>query len=313
MITKKHNIEEYFADYLEGSLDKQKSKELAEFLEQHPEFEQEFEDLKSLYLDLPPAQNVEPSEFLDLDFYTMIEKEKAKKPAGRQITFVPNWQSVMKYAAMILAIAGAYFIGFKTKNEQIVIREKPIYITKEIEKPVDRIVEVEKIKTIQVPSNSVVNNTKTADSQDVTKQISDIKNQIGGIQEVQKRMILAMLKQESASERLQAVNYSYDLKMADDTLLNALIKTLDYDPNVNVRMAAVEAVGRFGQVPSVRNSLVNSLLKQNDPAMQIAVIDLLIDLREKRALPIFASLAESSQSDAFVKEKAENGIKLLGM
>jgi hypothetical protein len=312
MITK-HNIEEYFADYLDGGLDAQKSKELAEFLEQNPDFEQEFEDLKSLYRDLPPAQNAEPNEFLDLDFYTMIEKEKAKKPAGRQIAFVPNWQSVMKYAAMILAIAGAYFIGFKTKNEQIVIREKPIYITKEIEKPVDRIVEVEKIKTVQVSSNLIPKDTKSTDNQDVTKQINEIKNQIGGIQEVQKRMILAMLKQESASERLQAVNFSYDMRMADDTILNALIRTLDYDPNINVRMAAVEAVGRFGKVASVRTSLVNSLMKQNDPAMQIAVIDLLIDLREKRALPIFASLAESSQSDNFVKEKAENGIKLLNL
>ncbi|MCU0324873.1 MAG: HEAT repeat domain-containing protein [Spirosomaceae bacterium] len=312
MITK-HNIEEYFADFLDGGLDVEKTMELNRFLDKNPELRQEFEDLKSLYQDLPAAKTEEPNEFLDLNFYGMLEQEKGKKeiPKSKIVAFMPNWQSVMKFAAMIIALVGAYLMGFRSNEKQIVTIEKPIYITREIPKTVF----VDKITIPQKngSTNTAITANKSANNQTVLEEIKNIRKEVTGIQDVQKRMILAMLKQESASARLQAVNYSYDMTMADDTLLNALIRTLDYDPSVNVRMAAVEAVGRFGKSPMVRTSLVNSLMKQNDPSMQIAVIDMLIELRERRAVPILASLAESSQLPDFVKEKAENGIKLLTM
>ncbi|MFN3851288.1 MAG: HEAT repeat domain-containing protein [Spirosomataceae bacterium] len=311
MITK-HNIEEYFADFLDGGLDAQKTMELHQFLDENPELRQEFEDLKSLYQDLPAAKTEEPNEFLDLNFYEMLEKEKGQNeaPKGKVIAFVPDWQSVLKFAAMIIAIVGAYLLGFQNSERQIVTIEKPIYVTREVPKTVfvDKAIP-QKISS----SNNTIAANKTANNQTVLEEIKNIRKEVTGIQDVQKRMILAMLKQESASARLQAVNYSYDMTMADDTLLNALIRTLDYDPSVNVRMAAVDAVGRFGKSQMVRTSLVNSLMKQNDPSMQIAVIDMLIELRERRAVPILASLAESSQLPDFVKEKAESGIKLLTM
>lgn len=301
----KTNIEEYFADYLDGNLSETQLKELDIFLEKNLELKQEFADLKKLFNDLPTEIQHEPTEKLDLDFYQFLKEEKASQQKGKIVALVPSWQTIIKFAAMIAVVLGAYFYGVEKSTEKIVMIEKPVYITKEVEKPVY----IEKTFT----ANNSTNIKKTGSNQSVLDEIKNIRKEVNGIQDVQKRMILAMLKQESASARLQAVNYSYDMTMADDTLLNALIRTLDYDPSINVRMAAVDAVGRFGKSNLVRNSLVNSLMKQNDPSMQMAVIDMLIELRERRAIPALASLAESSQASDFVKEKAENGIKILTM
>lgn len=301
----KTNIEEYFADYLDGNLSETQLKELDIFLEKNLELKQEFADLKKLFNDLPTEIQHEPTEKLDLDFYQFLKEEKASRQKGKIVALVPSWQTIIKFAAMIAVVLGAYFYGVEKSTEKIVMIEKPVYITKEVEKPVY----IEKTFT----ANNSTTIKKTGSNQSVLEEIKNIRKEVNGIQDVQKRMILAMLKQESASARLQAVNYSYDMTMADDTLLNALIRTLDYDPSINVRMAAVDAVGRFGKSNLVRNSLVNSLMKQNDPSMQMAVIDMLIELRERRAIPALASLAESSQASDFVKEKAENGIKILTM
>lgn len=302
----KTNIEEYFADYLDGKLSETQLKELDIFLEKNPELRQEFADLKKLFNDLPTEIQKEPTEKLDLDFYHFLNEEKGNLKKGKMVALVPSWQTIMKFAAMIAVVLGAYFFGVERSSERIVTIEKPVYITKEVEKPIY-------VEKAMASNNTLPITKKTSSNQSVLDEIKNIRKEVNGIQDVQKRMILAMLKQESASARLQAVNYSYDMTMADDTLLNALIRTLDYDPSINVRMAAVDAVGRFGKSNLVRNSLVNSLMKQNDPSMQMAVIDMLIELRERRAIPALASLAESSQASDFVKEKAENGIKILTM
>ncbi|HEY1056267.1 MAG TPA: HEAT repeat domain-containing protein, partial [Emticicia sp.] len=98
-------------------------------------------------------------------------------------------------------------------------------------------------------------------------------NDIGDIaslkQDVQEtKRMLEMLKNESASERIQAVNYSYDLSKPDSEVLKALIKTLNTDTNVNVRTAAAEALSHFGNEKIARDALIQTLLTQKEPTLQ---------------------------------------------
>ena len=81
------------------------------------------------------------------------------------------------------------------------------------------------------------------------------------------------------------------MQQPDEQVLKALIYTLDYDRNVNVRIAAADAIGRFGNNANVRDALVKSLLKQQEPTLQISIIDILTKFNERRALPALRLLS----------------------
>ena len=115
----------------------------------------------------------------------------------------------------------------------------------------------------------------------------------------------------SASERIQAVNQSYALDQGDAAITQLLINTLNFDANVNVRLAACQALLRFEQEPGVREALIQSLTIQTDPNVQITLIDTLVIIKEKRAVTAMQRLARSQQAIDAVRQKAEEGISRL--
>lgn len=61
-------------------------------------------------------------------------------------------------------------------------------------------------------------------------------------------MMVAMIdNQQSASQRMVGVSVAYELKTADDQIVNVLVRTMNEDPNTNVRLAALEALGKFNE------------------------------------------------------------------
>lgn len=143
-------------------------------------------------------------------------------------------------------------------------------------------------------------------------------NDLGEIPTLRKEMnetrqMLAMLKNESASERIQAVNYSYDISKPDDKVLQALIKTLNTDTNINVRTAAAEALSHFGNEKIARDALIQTLLTQKEPTLQITVIDILAGLGDKRAVKPMQKLLQSTDTEDFVKRKAMESVKVLSL
>jgi hypothetical protein len=115
----------------------------------------------------------------------------------------------------------------------------------------------------------------------------------------------------SASDRIQAVNQVQQLEQADKELVQLLINTMNFDPNINVRIAASEALFQFNDDPMVRLALVNSLKIQKDPAIQLTLIDMLIQLKETRAVDTMRKLLQSEDVLDVVKTKAEQGIGTL--
>ena len=62
------------------------------------------------------------------------------------------------------------------------------------------------------------------------------------ISDLKKATMFTMLKEESSSDRIQAVRYVEDLDKPDQNVIDVLIKTLNNDKNINVRMAAAYAL-----------------------------------------------------------------------
>jgi hypothetical protein len=122
---------------------------------------------------------------------------------------------------------------------------------------------------------------------------------------------LSLLEQQSASERLRGVDYAYRVDQSDTQVLAALLHAVNHDPNVNVRLAAVDALRKFAASPSVKGKLDQSLNKQESPLVQLALIDFIVDTRDKTALPSLAALERSPTADKNVKEKALWGLSQL--
>ena len=112
----------------------------------------------------------------------------------------------------------------------------------------------------------------------------------------------------SASNRIRLVTNSTRETEPGDPAVQVLINTLNFDPNTNVRLAACEALYRLRADPRVREALVHSLPIQTDPNVQITLIDMVVAMRVRRAVPQLQRLAKRPDALPVVRAQAEAGI-----
>jgi anti-sigma factor RsiW len=137
------------------------------------------------------------------------------------------------------------------------------------------------------------------------EQLAAVKKEL----EENKRVMMAMLEnQQSASQRVMGANVAYEMKQADDEILNALINAMNEDPNTNVRLTALEALGKFYQQGQVRSKLIKSLATQKDPVVQIALIRLLVQMKEKEVVNQLEKITRDGMTIKAVKDEAHSGI-----
>jgi hypothetical protein len=126
----------------------------------------------------------------------------------------------------------------------------------------------------------------------------------GEVSTMRQMVALSLLQQQSAGERLRGVSWAYQVESSDTEVLNALLSTVNQDSNVNVRLAAVDALHAFGTSPGIRNAILQAIPRQNAPLVQIALIDLLVDLKKKEAAPELRALAADAAMHAGVRQRA---------
>jgi hypothetical protein len=131
------------------------------------------------------------------------------------------------------------------------------------------------------------------------------------VTDLKEMMMLTLLEQESATERLKAVNLTHEMSDISNTITIALLKTLKYDNNVNVRLAALEALCPYVVDSNVRQELVKSIAKQESPLVQIALAEVMIEIQEKSSVKELERILHSERTPVEVKRKIQEGIKIL--
>lgn len=130
--------------------------------------------------------------------------------------------------------------------------------------------------------------------------------------EMNKQLMLSMMENtQSASKRMQGVNVALTITSADDEVVTALVKTMNGDNNTNVRLAAVEALSKFQGEQNVRKALIESLGKQTDPVVQIALIQLLVKMKETGVVKELNKIIEDANTIKPVKDEAYTGLMKL--
>ncbi|MFZ6000586.1 MAG: HEAT repeat domain-containing protein [Bacteroidota bacterium] len=137
------------------------------------------------------------------------------------------------------------------------------------------------------------------------EELAEIKREM----QATKNVMMAMLdNQQSASQRLAGVTVAFKMEKADDEIVSALVKTMNEDANTNVRLAALEALGKFHQLPHVRQALINSLATQNNPVVQIELIRLMVQMKEKDAVKELERITTDDKALPVVKDEAHAGL-----
>jgi hypothetical protein len=131
------------------------------------------------------------------------------------------------------------------------------------------------------------------------------------VSDLKKATMFTMLKDGSSSERIQAVSYAEDIGESDANVIDVLVKTLNNDKNVSVRMASAYALSEFANQKAVSDSLVRSLSIQTDPILQITLINILAERREKGALRTIQEIIANKSTINEVRTAAQNSLRAL--
>jgi HEAT repeats len=145
-------------------------------------------------------------------------------------------------------------------------------------------------------------------NREVAASHNEVKRLSSEVQDMKQMMMLSMLENPVATERLKAVSYTQELNNVDNQVVEALLTTLNFDQNENVRLVTLEALIRLADNPKVREGLVQSLLTQESPLMQVALADAMVKLQEKRSVKQFKQMLRKDDLNKAVKGKIEKTI-----
>jgi hypothetical protein len=137
-------------------------------------------------------------------------------------------------------------------------------------------------------------------------EVAALRAEVGDLRQM---VSLSLLRQQSASDRLKGVSWAADLEPADPAVVDALLSALTRDPNVNVRLASVDALRRFATRDAVRQGALEALQRQASPLVQLALIDFVVDARLMGADDALRRLADTPDTHEAVRARAERGLE----
>jgi hypothetical protein len=82
---------------------------------------------------------------------------------------------------------------------------------------------------------------------------------------------------------------------------------------VNVRLASVDALRRFSAQEAVRRETVRALADPSFPLVQIALIDFMVETKDKEAIDVLQRLSEDQAVNEAVRGRAAWGVEQLNL
>jgi len=266
-------LQEKFADYMTGEIDEKSRAEIQTHLAGCNDCRTELESLSALWAKLGVLPKEQPGPGMRTRFYSMLEAYK-------------EGMAVEKPRRSLPARISGWVEGILPK------------------KPVHQFVLSLAMMVIGLAGGFLLTvGRKAADPE-----IAQLRREV---RDMNQMVAVSLLELPSASDRLKGLIWSAKLDQPDDKTIRALLRTLDNDSNVNVRLAAVDALYIFYRHSLVKEGLVESLANQTSPLVQIALIDLLVEIRERRAAEALKRLIGSEKLNPDVKKRAEQGLAQL--
>lgn len=272
-------VTELFIDYQDGSLPPDEAAQMRAHLASCPTCQREWSALQEITRKLDQLPQPEPSARLRENFYAMLETHQ--RDADAPSPFALAKSRLDRFFEAILPAQPALQFAFALALLAIGVFAGARLLQKPAAVPTD-------------------DNSK--------KEIAALRAQVN---DMGKLVTYSLLQQKSTSDRLQSVLATLDLKSPDRKVLTDLVGALAFDPSVNVRLSAVEALAPHADQDVVRAGLLAALPRESAPLVQMAMIELLANVREPEAAPLFDRLMRDESTDKNVREAAKRGLATL--
>lgn len=141
----------------------------------------------------------------------------------------------------------------------------------------------------------------------ITKQ-GEITGITGELLAIKKEM-KSLLKNESTAQRIRAVRMSNKFSTPDTEILKALINTMNSDKSENVRLSAIDALEKFSDQEVVIKALLKALENSEEDFIQIKLIQILAERKQKKALPYLDQIINNKKSSKYLRNEAADGKK----
>ena len=117
--------------------------------------------------------------------------------------------------------------------------------------------------------------------------------------------------QQSVSNRMKDIQLVRQMDNPNAKILMALNKAICNDPNINVRLSAIESLVYFSDDPKVMEILIKAIPKQTSPIVQLELAEVMVQLEEKRSSGAWKELLESGDLELNVKMQLEESLQVL--
>ena len=130
-------------------------------------------------------------------------------------------------------------------------------------------------------------------------------SQLANVNEKNKKEVLTLLANNSASKRILAVSNAEEFTNKDTKIIEAIINRLFFDKNTNVRLAAAETLSKFSSEEIVRQAFIKSLETEKNASVQIELIQILGRIQEKRAIKPMEKILSNEETPEFIKQEIQ--------
>lgn len=113
------------------------------------------------------------------------------------------------------------------------------------------------------------------------------------------------------NERLRGVLTSSTSEQPNARVVNELISALALDPSAHVRLRALDGLFPLLDQEIVRAGVLACLPREENPIVQVAIIDLLASAREANARPAIEQISQSEAIDRSVRDAARRALAQL--
>ena len=269
--------QEQFAELLDDRLAESDTAEVRAHLASCPDCQREFSSLAQILSAVDKLPSPKPGPRLRANFYAMLEEEKNSAASIRAAVDRRHRAARLSLWRWILFPVAAAVIALL--SFQFGTRYSPTPRT-----------------------------AAPADDSALKRELAELRTKVDSVGQL---VGYSLLQQRSTSERLQSVLATLDEKNPNQKVLGNLIGALALDPSVNVRLSALDALYPHADQQVVRAGVLASLPREQNPLVQVAMIDFLVAARDRDATPELERLARTETLDRAVRDAAKRGLAQL--
>lgn len=262
-------------ELLDARTDAAAHAEVRQHLAHCPHCQREFSDLRQTLAAIDAAAPV-PSPALRRNFYAMLEEEKhsaASVAAARpRPFFARRWGWLLAPALAAVTLLAGFQLGARFGT---------------------------------TPAAAPV-----ATDDATRRELAALRQQVGQMSQLVGYSLLQQ-QQGPANERLREVLLAAQADKPGAKILDELIVALAFDPSANVRLRALEALYAHSDNAAVRAGVVAALPREQNPLVQLELIDFVAIARERQAAPQLERMSREESLDQSVRTAARRALAQL--